>query len=41
MKDKQQDATKAYPAEEGLAKFIKTIVDTHYALENAEKTPNV
>jgi hypothetical protein len=41
MKDKQQDATKAYPVEEGLAKFIKTIVDTHYALESAKKTPNV
>ena len=41
MKDKQQDASKVYPAEEGLAKFIKTIVDTHYALENANKTPNV
>jgi hypothetical protein len=24
-----------------LAKFIKTIVDTRYALENAKKTPNV
>ena len=41
MKDKDWDATKAYPAEEGLAKFIKTIVDTRYALENAKKTPNV
>lgn len=41
MKDKEQDTTKAYPAEEGLAKFIKTIVDTHYALENANKTPNI
>ena len=29
MKDKEQDSTKCYPAEEGLAKFIKTIVDTH------------
>jgi hypothetical protein len=41
MKDKEQDTTKVYPAEEGLANFIKTIVDTRYALENAKETPNV
>jgi hypothetical protein len=29
MKYKEQDTSKAYPTEEGLAKFIKTVIDTH------------
>ena len=41
MKDAKQNSNKPYPNEEGLANFIKTIVDTHYALESAKETPNV
>lgn len=41
MKDTDEDPNKPYPNEEGLAKFIKVTVDTHYALENAKETPNV
>ena len=41
MKDPKENASKSYPNEEGLAKFIKVVVDSHYASENAKKTPNV
>ena len=38
MKEKEPDPNKSYPGEEGLAKFVKTVVDTHYALEQAKSS---
>ena len=36
MKEKEPDPNKEYPGEEGMAKFIKTVVDTKYSLENGK-----
>jgi len=36
MKEKNPDPNKEYPGEEGIAEFIKTVVETKYSLENTK-----
>lgn len=36
MKEKDPKPGKCYPGEEGLAQFVKNVLDTRYALENSK-----
>lgn len=37
MKEKDSDPNKSYPGEEGLAKFLKTVLDERFVFENGDK----